>query len=148
MEVSAEKRGLPQCRRDFHIAIATHPSTRTHRGTTSPTSTRGFPAPPGAGARASAEPAFPFSCNVIGPRLWEAANDCAQEEPRGQYGFLHLVTVEETGVRSHGEDAGRRGERGRIYRDREREALEPRTGGRSRGLGATPGGWRVEGWIN
>lgn len=33
---------------------------------------------------------------MIGPRLWETANDCAQEEPRGQYGSLHLVTVEET----------------------------------------------------
>ena len=44
----------------------------------------------------SAEPAYPFSWGVIGPRLWEAANDCTRVEPRGQYGFLHLVTVEET----------------------------------------------------
>lgn len=33
---------------------------------------------------------------MIGPCLWEKANECAQEERRGQYGFLHLVTVEDT----------------------------------------------------
>lgn len=84
---------------------------------------------------------------MIGPGLWEAANECARGEQRGQYGFPHLVTVEET-VRSHGEAPGRRGERERNSRDWEREPREPCSVGPSLGLGATPGGWRVEGWIN
>lgn len=33
---------------------------------------------------------------MIGPRPLEAAYECAPAERRGQYGFLHLVTVEET----------------------------------------------------
>lgn len=44
----------------------------------------------------SGEPAFPLSCSVIGLQLREAANECGRGERRGQYGFPHLVTVEET----------------------------------------------------
>lgn len=33
---------------------------------------------------------------MIGLRLSEATNECVRGKPRGQYGFLHLVTVEET----------------------------------------------------
>ena len=81
---------------DFHVAIATPPTSRAPRGTTSPVSVRGFPLSRGGGAQGSAEPALPLSCSVIGPRLWEAANECSRREQRGQYGFPHLVTVEET----------------------------------------------------
>ncbi|XP_054531517.1 lethal(3)malignant brain tumor-like protein 2 isoform X3 [Pan troglodytes] len=49
-------------------------------------------------AGAGTEPAFPPSCSVIGPRLREATNECSRGERRGQYGFLHLVTLGETEV--------------------------------------------------
>ena len=62
-------------RGNFHVAIATTPSTRSPEETTSPISTRGFPASRGGGAQASAEPALPLSCSVIGLRPWEAANE-------------------------------------------------------------------------
>lgn len=80
----------------FSCRYSNAPFTLAHRGTTSPTSDPGFPALRGEGARASAAPAFPLSCSVIGPRLWETANECTSGKRRGQYGFLHLVTVEET----------------------------------------------------
>nr|XP_015005937.2 lethal(3)malignant brain tumor-like protein 2 isoform X1 [Macaca mulatta] len=68
------------------------------RRTTITTSARGFPAQRERKARASTEPAFPPSCSVIGPRLREATNECSRGERRGQYGFLHLVTLGETEV--------------------------------------------------
>ena len=55
-------------RGNFHVAIATTPSTRSPEETTSHISSRGFPASRGGGAQASAEPALPLSCSVIGPR--------------------------------------------------------------------------------
>ena len=67
---------------NFHVAIATTLSTRSPEETTSPISSRGFPASRRGGAQERAEPALPLSCSVIGPRLLEAAYECAPGERR------------------------------------------------------------------
>ncbi|CAN0274591.1 unnamed protein product [Rangifer tarandus platyrhynchus] len=61
---------------------ATTPSTRSPEETTSPISSRGFPASRRGGAQERAEPALPLSCSVIGPRPLEAAYECAPGERR------------------------------------------------------------------
>lgn len=101
-EVSLKKRKTPRESRqdqhhgDFHVAIPT-PAPRAHsRVNYKSHSARGFPAPRRGGARASAASAFPLFCSVIGPRLRQVANECPRGMRRGQYGFPHLVTVEET----------------------------------------------------
>uniref|UniRef100_A0A2I3NH31 L3MBTL histone methyl-lysine binding protein 2 n=2 Tax=Papio anubis TaxID=9555 RepID=A0A2I3NH31_PAPAN len=81
----------------FHVTMVT-PHPAHPRRTTITTSARGFPAQRERMARASTEPAFPPSCSVIGPRLRKATNECSRGERRGQYGFLHLVTLGETEV--------------------------------------------------
>lgn len=133
--------------RDFHIAIATSASTLNHRRTTSPKSLRGFPAPRG---RSAGERRTGFASFL--QRDWPAALGGGQWLRSGRAARPIWLPAPgdgwRNGVRSHGENSGRRGERERIYRDWEREPREPLTRDRSLGLLATPGGWRVEGWIN